>query len=318
MAHACLTSHQVARRGSPELPAQLLEEKADGEEAQGGRGGEHASAVVLQVPPQAASEGLWGRGLEGGWPGTGHGHQAQNQRTTSVREKVGPPPPSLGLRFPRNGHLRVTRGHPARPEAQAHCKLPQASCTRNLHLADPGQLGCVHRHQLPKGLWPLRPLWSQGHWCLGRCPGAWPQHSSHTSRRSAGALQRKRQAPRRPLSCPPSQTVNTAVLSGFPSALPAPLRPILESEPRHITPAALLRCPSEKGPAQCLRSLSGLTPQPPHPIAAHCPGGLPSVCTDDKAFRQTCFSPAPGTRRGPGSTCSLHTTGLPPAPGPQH
>lgn len=94
MAHACLTSHQIARRGSPELPAQLLEEKADGEEAQGGRGGEHASAVVLQVPPQAAGEGLWGRGLE-----------AQNLRTTWVREKVGPPPPSIGLHFPRNGHL---------------------------------------------------------------------------------------------------------------------------------------------------------------------------------------------------------------------
>lgn len=51
-------------RGSPELPAQLLEEKANGEEAQGGRGGEHAGPVILQVPPQAAGEGLLGKGTE--------------------------------------------------------------------------------------------------------------------------------------------------------------------------------------------------------------------------------------------------------------
>lgn len=49
-------------RGSPELPAQFLEEKANGEEAQGGWSGEHTSSVVLQVPPQAAGEGLWGQG----------------------------------------------------------------------------------------------------------------------------------------------------------------------------------------------------------------------------------------------------------------
>ena len=34
--------------------------------------------------------------------------------------------PKPGAPFPRNGHLRVTCGHPARPEAQAHCKLRQA------------------------------------------------------------------------------------------------------------------------------------------------------------------------------------------------
>lgn len=38
----------------------------------------------------------------------------------------------------------------------------------------------------------------------------------------------------------PSIPVNTVVLSGFSSAFPAPLWPILESEPRHITPVALL------------------------------------------------------------------------------
>lgn len=56
-------------RGSPELPAQLLEEKADGEEAQGGWGGEHAGPVILQVPPQAAGEGLRGEGAERPRPG---------------------------------------------------------------------------------------------------------------------------------------------------------------------------------------------------------------------------------------------------------
>ena len=161
----------------------------------------------------------------------------------------------------------VTCRHPAQPEAQAHCKPPRASCTRNLDLADPGRLGCAHGRQLPEGLWLFRPLGSRGHWCPGQCPGAWPQCSSHTPRSCAGALQSKRQAPRRPLSCPPSPTVNTAVLSGFPSALPAPLRPSLESEPHHITPAALLRCPSTEGPAQCLRSLSGHAPPDSCPLS---------------------------------------------------
>ena len=76
-----------------------------------------------------------------------------------------------------------------------------------------------------------------------------------------------------------------------------------------MTPAALLRCPSTEGPAQCLCSLSGHTPPPQLPtVLGACPAG-----TNDKAFRQTWFSPAPG---GPGSTCSLHTTGQPPAPAP--
>lgn len=251
MAHACLTSHQIARRGSPELPAQLLEEKADGEEAQGGRGGEHASAVVLQVPPQAAGEGLWGRGLE-----------AQNLRTTWVREKVGPPPPSIGLHFPRNGHL----GHMRTP-SPARSPSP-------LQAPPPGQL---HQQSGPCRSWaaglcaqtptPSGSLAVQATGVL-RTPvsGAVPRSMAPVQltyfQELAGALQSKRQAPRRLLSCPPSLTVNTAVLSGFPSALPAPLRPILESEPRHITPAALLRCPSAEGPAQCLRSPSGHTP--PH------------------------------------------------------
>lgn len=36
---------------SPELPAQLLEEKANGEETEGGWSGEHTGTVILQVPP---------------------------------------------------------------------------------------------------------------------------------------------------------------------------------------------------------------------------------------------------------------------------
>ena len=222
-----------------------------------------------------------------------------------MREKAGPPPPSLGLHFPGTGicgsHVDTQPGQKPKPTVSS--ARPCRSRAAGLCAQTPTPRGSLAAQAtaVPRTL------------VSGAVPGAWPQHSSHASRRSAGARERKRQAPRRPLSCPPSQTVNTAVLSGFPSALPALLRPILESEPRHITPAALLRCPSEKGPAQCLRSLSGLTLQPPHPTAAHCPGGLPSVCTDDKAFRQTWFSPAPGARRGAGSACSLHTTGRPPA-----
>lgn len=61
----------AATCGSPELPAQLPEEKGDGDEAQGGRGGEDAGPVILQVPPQAAGEGLWAGG--GGALGCGAG-----------------------------------------------------------------------------------------------------------------------------------------------------------------------------------------------------------------------------------------------------
>lgn len=57
--------HNGPRRSSPELPAQFLEEKADGEEAQGGRRGKDAGPVVVQVPPQAAGEGLRGQGAGG-------------------------------------------------------------------------------------------------------------------------------------------------------------------------------------------------------------------------------------------------------------
>ena len=46
---------------SPELTAQFLEEKANGEETQGRWGGENTGAVILQVPPKAAGEGLWER-----------------------------------------------------------------------------------------------------------------------------------------------------------------------------------------------------------------------------------------------------------------
>lgn len=218
-------------------------------------------------------------------------------------------PQALGSIFQGMG-IWVTCGHPAQPEAQAHCKPPP-----------PGQL---HQQSGPCRSWaaglcaqtptPSGSLAVQATGVL-RTPvsGAVPRSMAPVQltyfQELAGALQSKRQAPRRLLSCPPSLTVNTAVLSGFPSALPAPLRPILESEPRHITPAALLRCPSAEGPAQwpALSLRPHAPPQLPTVLGA-CPVG-----TDDKAFRQTWFSPAPG---GPGSTCSLHTTGRPPAPAP--
>lgn len=53
---------------SPELPAQLLEEKADGEQAEGGWRGEGAGPVVLQVPSEAAAEGLRGQRHSDGQP----------------------------------------------------------------------------------------------------------------------------------------------------------------------------------------------------------------------------------------------------------
>lgn len=53
-------------------------------------------------------------------------------------EKVGPPPPSLGLHFPRNGHVQVTCRHPARPEARAHCKPPRPAAPGIWTLQIPG------------------------------------------------------------------------------------------------------------------------------------------------------------------------------------
>lgn len=67
------------RRGSPELPAQFLEEKPNGEEAQGGWSGEDASAVILQVLPQATGEGLSGK--EAGRRAAGHRDTAAELRT---------------------------------------------------------------------------------------------------------------------------------------------------------------------------------------------------------------------------------------------
>lgn len=63
--------HPAPRLCSPELPAQLLEEKANGEEAQSGRGGEDTRPVILQVPPQAAGEGLSDKRTERMRRGTG-------------------------------------------------------------------------------------------------------------------------------------------------------------------------------------------------------------------------------------------------------
>ena len=67
--------------------------------------------------------------------------------------------------------------------------------------------------------------------------------------------------------------------------------------------------PEYRGPSPVLAlSLRPRAPRQLPTVLGACPAG-----TDDKAFRQTWFSPTPG---GPGSTCSLHTTGRPPAPAP--
>lgn len=102
----------------------------------------------------------------------GHCHQAQNQRTSRCRQKAGLPPPTLGLRVPRNGHLWVTCGHLAWPEPEATAANPvpaaRASCTGKSDPADPKQLGSVHRRQPSEGLWLLRSLGSRGHTCPGQ------------------------------------------------------------------------------------------------------------------------------------------------------
>lgn len=100
------------RQGSPELPAQFLEEEGDGEQAQGGPGGEDTGPVVLQVPPQPAGEGLLDKGAGG------RGRRARDgNRHAGAGERAGLPPLSPGL------FSRVTPRHPgtagARTQGQA-------------------------------------------------------------------------------------------------------------------------------------------------------------------------------------------------------
>lgn len=99
---------------------------------------------------------------------------------------------------------------------------------------------------------PQRVSGCSDHWgledtrVLGSTTAVWPQLSSRRSRRSAwNTPEQTSGTHQQGDSCPAltPQRADTSVLSWFPSALLAPLGPILEPEPRHVTPAAPLRRP---------------------------------------------------------------------------
>lgn len=180
------------RRGAPELPAQFLEEKANGEEAQGGRRGEDTGPVVPQVPPQATGEGLQGEGLEAGRPHTGtplrHAEFGGHHR--SGRKSLGSHPPAVGLHHLWNGHVRVVPRDP-RPAGSKHpSRNPRARTSYTRKLGTGG----------PRG--SSEPPGSRPHVCPGLHPQSRrPSSASVSTGGLHGRLRNKSQFTHRP--CPP-------------------------------------------------------------------------------------------------------------------
>lgn len=179
------------RRGSPELPAQFLEEKANGEEAQGGRRGEDAGPVVPQVPPQAAGEGLQGEGAGG---------RAAARRDTAAARRMRRTPPEWeekpwGSIICGTAMSGSCPGTPAQLEARTLHEIPgpRPATPRNLELGVPGGVlnhwdldhtcvrGCVHSHSALPQPPPPREVCVEGSGTKVRSPTS---HVPHPTRRA--------------------------------------------------------------------------------------------------------------------------------------
>lgn len=210
--------------GSPELPAQLLEEKTNGKEAQRWRSGKDASPVILQVPPQAAGEGLSGKGAER--RAAGHTAAAELRTRQVLGKRASLPPPTPGLPSPGDGHHR----HPSQLEARSPGPQQILSCSQGQTLQETGTSGSqvgfwkawpgtAHRSSSERV--PGRSDPGVCDTCvLGGTTAAWPQLNPHLYRMSAGKPTSKDTAV---LPSRPRQPTAQSRRPQFPPALPGPL-----------------------------------------------------------------------------------------------